>query len=91
MGKVGLLDQPGGGVWPNPNFLAKFPKTKFALQLAINVIWTIWVDDFDAEEYVDDESLDDKVLMIRGLTISYLLKKKDVKECVNIFYKEEKS
>ena len=38
MGKVGLLDQPGGGVWPNPNFLAKFPKTKFALQLSINVM-----------------------------------------------------
>ena len=71
--------------------MAKFPKTKFALHLAINVIWTIWVDDFDAEEFVDNESHDDKVLMIRGLTISYLLKKKDVKECVNIFYKEEKS
>ena len=38
MVKVGLLDQPGEGVWPNPNFLAKFPKTKFALQLAINVM-----------------------------------------------------
>ena len=38
MGKVGILSQPGGGVWPNPNFLAKFPKTKFALQLAINVM-----------------------------------------------------
>merc|ERR1711989_122353 len=39
MGKVGILSQPGrGGVLPNPNFLAKFPKTKFALQLSINVM-----------------------------------------------------
>merc|ERR1711954_124381 len=38
MGKVGLLDQPGGGSDRIPTFLAKFPKTKFALQLSINVM-----------------------------------------------------
>ena len=36
--KFGLLDQTGGGVWPNPNFLSNFSKTKFALELSINVM-----------------------------------------------------
>ena len=36
--KLVFWTNQGGGVWPNPNFLAKFPKTKFALQLSINVM-----------------------------------------------------
>ena len=28
--KLVFWTNQGGGVWPNPNFLAKFPKTKFA-------------------------------------------------------------